>query len=110
MYKRQIFNSVELEVTKEIKNGKYIVSNIELKNAEGTGIEEGEIKANLENGKRTLTIPNKKTEGNYTIDLVKQDGETKDKLSGAIFNVNGQDKTATNVDGVINLGTVERCV
>ena len=103
----KIFNSVELEVTKEIKNGKYVVSNIELKNAEGTGIEEGEIKANLENGKITLTIPNKKTEGNYTIDLVKQDGETKDKLSGAIFNVNGEDKTATNVDGVINLGTVE---
>ena len=48
-----------------------------------------------------------KAEGNYTIDLVKQDGETKDKLSGAIFNVNGEDKTATNVDGVINLGTVE---
>ena len=46
-------------------------------------------------------------EGNYTIDLVKQDGENGTKLSGAIFNVNGQDKTATNTEGVLNLGTIQ---
>ena len=48
-----------------------------------------------------------KAEGNYTIDLVKQDGETKEKLSGAIFNVNGEDKEATNTNGILNLGTIE---
>ena len=101
----KIFNSVELEVTKEIQNGKYVASKIELKNAEGTGLVEGKVNANLENGKITVTVPNKKIEGNYEIELVKQDGGSGEKLSGAVFNVNGQDKTATNATGIVNLGT-----
>ena len=101
----KIFNSVELEVTKGIQNGKYVASKIELKNAEGTGLVEGKVNANLENGKITVTVPNKKIEGNYEIELVKQDGETGEKLSGAVFNVNGEDKTATNAGGILNLGT-----
>ena len=101
----KIFNSVELEVTKGIQDGEYVVNNIELKNVEGTGLAEGKVNANLENGKITVTVPNKKIEGSYEIELVKQDGETGAKLTGAIFNVNGEDKEATNASGIVNLGT-----
>ena len=103
----KIFNSVELEVTKEIQNGEYVVSDIELKNAEGTGLIEGEVKANLENGKITVTVPNKKVEGSYELEIVKEDKDRGTKLSGAVFNVNGEDKEATNASGIINLGTVQ---
>ena len=103
----KIFNSVELEVTKGIQNGEYVVSKIELKNTEGTGLVEGKINANLENGKIIVTVPNKKKEGNYEIELVKQDGETGTKLSGAVFNVNGENKTATNASGIVNIGTFQ---
>ena len=103
----KIFNSVELEVTKGIQDGEYVVNSIELKNAEGTGLVEGKVNANLESGKITVTVPNKKIEGNYEIELVKQDGETGEKLSGAVFNVNGEDKTATNAGGILSLGTFQ---
>ena len=33
------------------------------------------------------------------------DSKTGEKLSGAVFNVNGEDKTATNASGILNLGT-----
>ena len=103
----KIFNSVELEVTKEIQNGGYVVSKIELKNAEGTGLIEGELKANLENGKITVTVPNKKVEGSYELEIVKKDKDRGTKLSGAVFNVNGEDKEATNSDGIVNIGTFQ---
>ena len=103
----KIFNSVELEVTKGIQDGEYVVNNIELKNVEGTGLAEEKVNANLENGKITVTVPNKKIEGSYEIEIVKQDGVSGEKLSGAVFNVNNQDKTATNSSGILSLGTVE---
>ena len=47
----------------------------------------------------------RKSEGKYEIEIVKQDATTKARLQGAVFNVNGTDKTATNENGTVNLGT-----
>jgi len=47
----------------------------------------------------------RKAEGKYEIEIVKQEATTKARLQGAVFNVNGTDKTATNENGTVNLGT-----
>mgnify|MGYP004544119343 CR=1 FL=1 len=49
----------------------------------------------------------KKAEGKYEIEIIKQDATTNARLQGAVFNVNGTDKTATNENGIVNLGTTE---
>ena len=39
-------------------------------------------------------------EGNYSVNIVKVDKNTNAKLSGAVFTVNGTDKTATDANGI----------
>ena len=68
-----------MDVTKEEKNGAYVVTNIELKEAQGSGLGEGEIKANYSDNLLTLTVPNEKIKGSYSIELEKVDKDYNSK-------------------------------
>ena len=109
----KLFESFEIDVTKELtKAGDYQASQIDLKNATGTTANTGEeVKANLSDGLITLTVPNKKQEGNYNLQLVKIDSKNEEtKLEGAEFKVtfaDGSSRTlTTNREGLIDFGKI----
>ena len=86
----KIYNSMQIDVTKTITNGKYGISKIQLKNGEATGVGEGEVKANVVDGIITITIPNEEIERTFDLALRKY-----------ITKVNGQEVTETrepNID------------
>ena len=109
----KLFNSFELDVTKGIQSGAYVVTNIDLKNSQGSGLGEGKVKASYSNNLVTITVPNEKKEGTYSLQLEKVDSEDNSKkLQGAEFNVilPGAESTelkTTGEDGIVNLGVVE---
>ena len=104
--------TIELSVAKKIENGTYVVdtdnTTMVVKDSEGTQITQNiPVTIDKTTGKITITVDNEKVEGNYELEIVKQDGETGAKLSGAVFNVNGENKTATNASGIVNIGTFQ---
>ena len=109
----KLFNSFELDVTKGIQSGAYVVTNIELKNSQGSGLGEGQVKANYSNNLVTITVPNEKKEGTYSLQLEKVDSEDNSKkLQGAEFNVmlpeaEETELKTTNENGIVDLGAVE---
>ena len=108
----KIFDSFELDVTKEEQGGKYVVTNVDLKNSQGSEITTGEIKVNYSNGMITMTVPNKKLDGSYNLQIVKVDNEDENiKLSGAEFKITMPDGSIrteiTDSSGNINIGTIK---
>ena len=104
--------SIELSVAKKIENGKYVVDTANttmiVKDSGGTQITQNiPVTIDKTTGKITIKVDNEKITGEYELEIVKVDSKTKDPLSGAIFNVNGQDKTATNASGIVNIGTFQ---
>ena len=104
--------TIELSVAKKIENGNYIVdtenTTMTVRNSGGTIISQNSpVTIDKTTGKITITVDNEKAEGSYELEIVKQDGETGTKLPGAVFNVNGEDKTATNSNGIVNIGTFQ---
>ena len=109
----KLFNSFELDVTKGLVDGTYVVTDINLKNGEGSGLGTGTVNVDYLNNLVTITVPNEKIKGNYNIQLEKVDSEDNTiKLSGAVFDVtlpgiNESEQKTTNENGIIDLGTVE---
>ena len=108
----KLFNSFELDVTKEERSGAYVVTNIDLKNSQGSGLGEGRIQANYQDSLVTITVPNEKTEGSYNLQLVKVDKDNEEtKLEGAQFKItlpDGSDRTEiTGVDGTITIDGID---
>ena len=102
--------SIELSVGKKLQDKAYVVdtenTTMVVKDSNGEVISENvPVRIDVTTGRITIEVDNEKITGDYQLEIVKIDGETGTKLSGAIFNVNGEDKTATNTDGVLNLGT-----
>ncbi len=97
--------TLELEVTTEEKDNSYVVSRVETKKS----LEN--IIANLNDNKVTVTVDDEKITGSYQLQLIKQDKETKAKLSGAEFNVqigNSEvKKYTTDENGIISVPSVE---
>ena len=104
--------SIELSVAKKVENGKYVIdtanTTMVVKDSNGTQITQNiPVTIDKTTGKITIAVDNEKIEGSYELEIVKQDGETGEKLSGAVFNVNGEDKTPTNASGIVSLGTIQ---
>ena len=97
----KVFNSFELDITKEQQNGAYVATNVDLKNSEGSGLGTGtgKLQVNNQNGIITITVPNEKIEGSYDLQIVKVDKDnTQTKLQGAEFKItlpDGSEKTET---------------
>ena len=76
-----------------------MVTGIDLGESEGSGLGEGEIQANYSDNLLTLTVPNERVKGSYSIELEKVDkDDNSKKLEGAIFKVtlpSGEEKEAT---------------
>ena len=51
-----------LDVTKEEQNGEYVVTKVDLKNTQGSGLGQAEIQVNNQDGMITITVPNVKKE------------------------------------------------
>ena len=101
--------TIELNVAKKIENARYVVdtanTTIVVKDSSGTQITQNiPVTINKTTGKITITVDNERITGSYELEIVKVDSQTGEKLSGAVFNVNGEDKTATNANGIVNLG------
>ena len=72
----KLFNSFELDVTKGEQSGAYIVTKVDLKNGQGSGLGQGEVQVNNQNGMITITVPNEKIKGSYDLQIVKVDKES----------------------------------
>ena len=56
----KLFDSFEIDVTKEENNGNFVVTNVELKNQQGNGAETESIQVENTDGMITITVPNEK--------------------------------------------------
>ena len=104
--------SIELSVAKKLENGNYVVdtenTTMVVKDSTGATISQDvPVTINITTGRITIEVDNEKIVGDYGLEIVKVDSKTGEKLSGAVFNVNGEDKTVTNTNGVLNLGTIQ---
>ena len=95
-----------------MKTGKYVIDTVNttmvVKDSNGTQITQDiPVTIDVTTGKITITVENEKIEGNYVVEIVKKEQGADIALPGAIFNVNGEDKTATNSNGILSLGTTE---
>ena len=108
----KVFNSFEINVTKEVSNGKYVATGASLGNTEPSGLGQGKITTSCSNNVVTITVPNEKITGSYTLQLEKLDSEDDTiKLEGAVFKVtlpDGSEKTVeTDESGKVDLGTID---
>ena len=105
------FNSFDLEVTKGEKNGTYVVLDIKLNNAQGSGLAEGSLSVHREDSLITITVPNVKKQGNYNLEIQKVDSSDNSvKLEGAEFSVKVNENTetmTTGIDGLTTLKTID---
>ena len=98
--------TIILEVSKTLSGGSYIASGTNFaQNSQGNGTH-----VSLSGGVITLTVPNKKQEGSYNFQLIKQDSESNANLSGAVFSVKINNGTAQNYttdnNGVISINDI----
>ena len=102
---------ITLRATKTISNGMYVLSGIEY---EGNSQEIPSGSACIEGDTIKLTVPNKRLEGSYNIQLIKEDGTNNNKLAGAVFNLkinDGEDLVyTTNDQGVISIDGIQMTV
>ena len=106
----KLINNFELDITKEERNGEYVATEVDLKNAQGSGLGEGSVQVENSGGVVTITVPNEKIKGNYNLQLLKVDSENSNKLQGAVFKVtlpgNIQKDVTTGANGVVDLGSI----
>ena len=102
----KLFNSFEIDVTKEEKSGAYVVTDV----SSNIGQENGLTVENFENVV-TVTVPNEKITGSYDIELIKTDKENGNKLNGAVFKVTLPDGTekevTTSGEGTVRIEGIE---
>ena len=108
----KLFNSFELDITKEEQNGAYAATNVDLKNTQGSGVGTGEVQVDNQSGMITITVPNEKLEGSYSVQIEKVDSQDNSiKLQGAEFKItlpNSEiENKTTNEQGVINTSIIE---
>ena len=108
----KLFNSFEINVTKGISNGRYVATGASLGNTSQSGLGEGQITTNCSNSVITITVPNERITGSYSLQLEKVDSEDNSlKLEGAEFKVtlaNGSEQTVvTDGSGKIGIGTID---
>ena len=99
--------TIIVEVTKSLSAGSYIASSVKFsENSQGNGTE-----VTLRGGVVTITIPNKKPEGSYNLQIVKKDKDTDESLQGAVFSVKINDEQAknytTNGSGIISISDIK---
>ena len=102
-----MIGTIILEVTKTLSGSSYVVSDIEFsEESQGNGTE-----ANLSGGVITVTIPNKKQGGSYDLQIIKEDSQNQNRLSGAVFSVKINNGTAQNYttdnNGVISINDIQ---
>ena len=103
----KIIDILTIDVTKTISGGSYIASNAQF--SDGTNANGSTV--NLSNGLITVTVPNEKKTGSYSLQIVKQDSKTKDILQGAKFQViinSGEVKEyISDNNGLITINDIE---
>ena len=102
-----MIGTIILEVTKTLSGSSYVVSDIEFsEESQGNGTE-----ANLSGGVITVTIPNKKQGASYDLQIIKEDSQNQNRLSGAVFSVKINNGTAQNYttdnNGVISINDIQ---
>ena len=101
-----LIDRLVIEVTKSLSGGEYVASGVQF--AENSS---GEAHVDLNNGLITVTVPNEKKEGVYNLQLIKEDKNNHNKLSGAVFSVtvnNGEAKQyTTNQEGSITIDPID---
>ena len=102
-----MIGTIILEVTKTLSGSSYVVSDIEFsEESQGNGTE-----VSLSGGVITVTIPNKKQGGSYDLQIIKEDSQNQNRLSGAVFSVKINNGTAQNYttdnNGVISINDIQ---
>ena len=109
--------SFKIYVTKEINDYKYVASKVSFEKGKEVKTRQVKLKDGskvtvtvvVKDGKITITVPNKKITGNYSLELEKVNSENEsDKLAGVTFKVQEGTKSAkdfgpTDEDGIINV-------
>ena len=89
-------DSFKIYVTKEIQNYKYVASKVSFENGKEVKVKQVTLKdgskvtlkAEVNNGKILITVPNKEIEGNYSLEIEKVNSENNsEKLAGVKFKV-----------------------
>ena len=103
----KLIDTLILNVTKTINSGEYIASDVDFPEetqANGSTV-------NISDGLITVTVPNEKKTGSYSLQIVKQDSKTKDILQGAKFQViinSGEVKEyISDNNGLITINDIE---
>ena len=103
----KLIDTLILNVTKTINSGEYIASDVDF--SEETQANESTV--NISDGLITVTVPNEKKTGSYSLQIVKQDSKTKDILQGAKFQViinSGEVKEyISDNNGLITINDIE---
>ena len=104
----KIIDVLELQITKEVESGKYVVTKAEIVGGTEQGVT---VDLNKDKAKITVTVPNEKITGEYQLQLIKVDSSDSNKvLQGAKFKVTLADGTSneytTNEQGIISIPNV----
>ena len=103
----KLIDTLILNVTKTINSGEYIASDVDF--SEETQANGSTV--NISDGLITVTVPNEKKTGSYSLQIVKQDSKTKDILQGAKFQViinSGEVKEyISDNNGLITINAIE---
>ena len=103
----KLIDTLILNVTKTINSGEYIASDVDF--SEETQANGSTV--NISDGLITVTVPNEKKTGSYSLQIVKQDSKTKDILQGAKFQViinSGEVKEyISDNNGLITINDIE---
>ena len=104
----KLINEIQVQITKSLEGIRYVPSNVTIVNSSSAG----GSKVTLDKGTNTIkvTIPDERITGNYTIKLIKTDGES-GKLEGAKFKVTLADGSSkeyvTNGSGEISIPAID---
>ncbi len=104
---KKIIDEIQIEITTEVENGKYVVKSARVltQNVDGVAV-------NVNNGTVEVTIPNKRIESTYQLEIVKVDYSNNTlKLPGAVFEVTMPDKTVRRItvgeDGTASIPSIK---
>ena len=99
--------TIIIEVTKTTSGSSYVASGVDFaQNSQGNGTH-----VSLSGGVITLTVPNKKQEGSYNLQLIKKDKDTQANLSGAEFRIRINSQSSRNYttdnNGTITINDIQ---
>ena len=84
--------TIIIEVTKTTSGSSYVASGVDF----AQNSQENGTHVSLSGGVITLTVPNKKQEGSYNLQLIKKDKDTQANLSGAEFRIRINSQSSRN--------------